>query len=356
MKFRKLVSAFLAAVTAATSALCFTASALTATDLLSEMRKYRITQKTELSNAMSGFYKTSSAGYSIYVSGISAKSAAKITELTSDEDHVLAASIMLDNGAGFAYTGGKGSAMVYGSTSNGIVKNAEFAESGSGIRLVFELEANGYVKKALEEAKAAVFSVSAVGTADGKRTYLGGTKAYYIPFSDKDTTVAKISSLNIKKIGSKQYTGRKIEPVPEIYDGGYKLRKGSDYTVTYENNIDVGVATAIIKGRGSYKGTKKVNFTILPMSTSFNRAYWGPDTVRVTWHAADNVDKYHVYRSDDMGVTFYQIGEFDAGTREITMDFPFGSDFVIKIRTSKTVGGKTYYSRYSKSSEMVHGL
>ena len=356
MKIRKIISVFLAAAVTAVSALCCTASAASAADLISELRKYKISQQTELSDTMSGFYKTSSAGISVCVAGINAKSAAKITELAAKDGYVLSAAIMLDNQVGFAYEGDKGAAVIYGSTSNELVRNVSLTEAGSGSKLMFELAASGDVKKALGEAKAAVVSIRAVETATGTRTYCGGQKVFYIPFSDKDTTVTKMSSLKAGKISPQEYSGRMLQPEVTIYDGGYKLRKGTDYSVTYENNQNVGVATAIVKGKGSYKGTKKVNFTILPMSTSFDRAYFKADTVTVTWYAASGVDKYHIYRSDDMGVTFYKIADIDAGTNRITMDFPFGSDFVIKMRTSKTVNGKTYYSRYSKSSEMVHGV
>lgn len=44
--------------------------------------------------------------------------------------------------------------------------------------------------------------------------------------------------------------------------GGVTLKKDTDYTVTYINNREPGKATAVIKGKGQYAGTKKVNFTI----------------------------------------------------------------------------------------------
>ncbi len=40
------------------------------------------------------------------------------------------------------------------------------------------------------------------------------------------------------------------------------LKKDVDYTVSYVNNIYPGKATLIIKGKGEYAGTKKINFTI----------------------------------------------------------------------------------------------
>ena len=59
-----------------------------------------------------------------------------------------------------------------------------------------------------------------------------------------------------------------------VYDGKEKkpavtvegLKEGSDYYVTYENNINAGTAKAIINGRGNYTGSIELEFTIQPIS------------------------------------------------------------------------------------------
>jgi hypothetical protein len=43
---------------------------------------------------------------------------------------------------------------------------------------------------------------------------------------------------------------------------GNLLTRGTDYTVTYSNNINVGTASMVVTGIGSYSGTKTINFTI----------------------------------------------------------------------------------------------
>ncbi len=57
---------------------------------------------------------------------------------------------------------------------------------------------------------------------------------------------------------SYEYEGSAIEPAVSI-DG---LKEGDDYTVVYENNVDVGTAKAIITGFGDYAGTVEKEFTI----------------------------------------------------------------------------------------------
>ena len=40
------------------------------------------------------------------------------------------------------------------------------------------------------------------------------------------------------------------------------LKKGTDYTVKYENNVEKGTATVTVTGKGNYTGTIIKNFTI----------------------------------------------------------------------------------------------
>ena len=40
------------------------------------------------------------------------------------------------------------------------------------------------------------------------------------------------------------------------------LVAGTDYTVTYKNNVKVGTATVVITGKGNFTGTKTITFTI----------------------------------------------------------------------------------------------
>ena len=58
------------------------------------------------------------------------------------------------------------------------------------------------------------------------------------------------------------YVGKPIEPVPTVTLNGKTLTAGTDYSVSYENNTNVGTASVIITGTGSYSGSVKKDFTI----------------------------------------------------------------------------------------------
>jgi len=79
----------------------------------------------------------------------------------------------------------------------------------------------------------------------------------------KNTSTPEISKLTVSKLKSMVYTGKALKPSVTIKDGTKTLIKGTDYTVSYKNNIKVGNATIIITGKENYTGTVKVKFKIV---------------------------------------------------------------------------------------------
>lgn len=63
-------------------------------------------------------------------------------------------------------------------------------------------------------------------------------------------------------VGNATYTGKTRKPAPVVKYGSATLVKGTDYTVSYKNNINAGKATVIVTGKGNYTGTKSAAFTI----------------------------------------------------------------------------------------------
>lgn len=62
--------------------------------------------------------------------------------------------------------------------------------------------------------------------------------------------------------------GNSIEPTIQLYSLGTQLTEGTDYDLTYENNINVGTATVTVTFKGNYTGKKTVNFNIMAKSLS----------------------------------------------------------------------------------------
>ena len=60
------------------------------------------------------------------------------------------------------------------------------------------------------------------------------------------------------------YTGSKITPNVILQINGTTLKKGTDYTLSYEKNVNVGTAIITVNGIGKYRGTRTVTFKINP--------------------------------------------------------------------------------------------
>jgi len=77
--------------------------------------------------------------------------------------------------------------------------------------------------------------------------------------------VAKAAStLTIDAIANQTYTGSAITPTVVVKDGSTTLTLGTDYTVAYSSNTNVGTATVTITGTGNYSGDNSQTFNILP--------------------------------------------------------------------------------------------
>ena len=83
-------------------------------------------------------------------------------------------------------------------------------------------------------------------------------------------TARSIAKAKVTGIKSKVYTGAKRTqaPVVKLAIGSktVKLKKGTDYTLSYRNNIKKGTATVVIKGKGNYKGSVTKTFKITARS------------------------------------------------------------------------------------------
>ena len=73
-----------------------------------------------------------------------------------------------------------------------------------------------------------------------------------------------IKSASVGNVKNQIYTGKQIQPAIKVTLNGKTLKAGKDYTVTYTDNKNTGLAKATINGIGKYTGTQTVTFKIVP--------------------------------------------------------------------------------------------
>ena len=105
-------------------------------------------------------------------------------------------------------------------------------------------------------------------TVKGKNAYNGSVKKTFT-INQRDISKSPVSiKLKKTKFG---YTGKAIKPgytaVITVDGKSVNLIKGTDFTVAYKNNTRVGTASVVFTGKGNYKGTKTVKFSILKKAT-----------------------------------------------------------------------------------------
>lgn len=164
----------------------------------------------------------------------------------------------------------------------------------------------------------------------------------------------RVSALSITLSKTEySYNGKAKKPKITVKNGKTTLKEGTDYTVTYKNNKNIGKAKAVIKGKGDYSGSISKAFTINPAKTGLKKASSSDKgELKVTYKKVKGVTGYQVTYSTSKKFT-------KSTTKTATVkgvsnlsntisDLRSGKTYYVKVRTYKTVSGKKYYSDYTK--------
>ena len=118
-------------------------------------------------------------------------------------------------------------------------------------------------------------------TKDVQPTYFQFTPTALLTVNDKEVTITytegnvtqiakqkitvnpkALTATMVQPIASRPYTGSAIEPTVTVNVGKKTLTAGTDYTVTYKDNTNVGTAKVIVTGKGNYTGSVEAKFNI----------------------------------------------------------------------------------------------
>ncbi|WP_022778701.1 leucine-rich repeat protein [Butyrivibrio sp. AE3009] len=129
-----------------------------------------------------------------------------------------------------------------------------------------------YIDGKLVTLKAGKHFVYDYGTGENGDFVSEGDSFFYIRPTENYSFSAIKVSVNIQKkiliskasakIGKQAYTGKEIKPEVTVTYKKKPLVKGTDYEISYEDNIDVGKGYAVITGKGDFFSTVRVPFTI----------------------------------------------------------------------------------------------
>ena len=75
-------------------------------------------------------------------------------------------------------------------------------------------------------------------------------------------TPLSIAGATVSGAAGKTYTGKALIQNPVVKLGSKTLKKGTDYTLSYKGNVNVGTAVMTVKGKGNYTKSTSAKFTI----------------------------------------------------------------------------------------------
>ena len=186
---------------------------------------------------------------------------------------------------------------------------------------------------------------TATVTLTGKGDYTGTRK---VTFTIKP---AKLSKCTFSALKDAVYSGAARKPGVTVKFGTAKLKKGTDYTVAYKNNIEVGTATVTLTGKGNFTGTKKLTFAINPKNVSISKLAAGTKQLSVQWTAREDVTGYEIeygLNSKLKDGTTVRVKKA-ATAKKVIKGLKSGKKYYVHIRAYRKVGRKTYWSAWSKT-------
>ena len=191
-----------------------------------------------------------------------------------------------------------------------------------------------------------------VGTATvkitGKGNYTGSvSKTFKIKNNFKKATVLGISN--------KSYTGKNITQSITVKYNGKTLKNGTDYTVSYSSNKNIGTATVKIAGKGSYTGTITKTFKINPAKQEIQKLTAKSKAFFVDWAQKESATGYEIqYATNSKFSGAKKVTVTNNKTDKKTISKLSGKKkYYVRVRSYTTVKGKKYYGAWSSTKSVT---
>ena len=185
-----------------------------------------------------------------------------------------------------------------------------------------------------------------VGTAKvtitGKGNYTGSvSKTYSIKNNFKKATISGISN--------KSYTGKNITQSITVKYNSKTLKKGTDYTVSYSSNKNIGTATVKVAGKGSYTGTITKTFKINPAKQEIQKLTAKSKAFFVDWAQKGSATGYEIqYATNSKFTSAKKVTITNNKTDKTTISKLSGKKkYYVRVRSYTTVKGTKYYGAWS---------
>ncbi len=150
------------------------------------------------------------------------------------------------------------------------------------------------------------------------------------------------------------YTGKEVKPELLVKIENQRLTKETDYKVSYNNNVNIGVGNITISGIGKYTGSVTYHFSIIPQKViNVKQIGYSESGIKVQWNpVSGNVDGYQLYRYDSVSKTYKKIKSILVNSATETRLSP-SMQYIYKVRAYKKIDNKIFYGEFSNAATAV---
>ena len=185
----------------------------------------------------------------------------------------------------------------------------------------------------------------------GVTTVIATGMGDYTGYTSKNFTITKraMAGGTVSVASSVSFTGSNITPSVTVKVAGRTLTSGTDYTVSYSNNKNVGTASVYVYGKGNYSGTLSAKFDILPAKQQIQKLETRYKGFYIDWAQKGSATGYDVEYSVNANMN-------GAASRHLTANKPDtltvsgltgDKTYYVRVRSYTNRNGKVYYGAWS---------
>ena len=185
----------------------------------------------------------------------------------------------------------------------------------------------------------------------GVTTVIATGMGDYTGYTSKNFTITKraMAGGTVSVASSVSFTGSNITPSVTVKVAGRTLTSGTDYTVSYSNNKNVGKATVKITGKGNYSGSLNAKFDIVPAKQQIQKLETKYKGFFVDWAQKGSATGYDVEYSVNANMSGAVSKHLTANKPDtLTVNGLSGDKtYYVRVRSYTNVNGKVYYGAWS---------
>ena len=185
----------------------------------------------------------------------------------------------------------------------------------------------------------------------GVTTVIATGMGDYTGYTSKNFTITKraMAGGTVSVASSVSFTGSNITPSVTVKVAGRTLTSGTDYTVSYSNNKNVGTSNVYVYGKGNYSGSLSAKFDIVPAKQQIQKLETKYKGFYIDWAQKGSATGYDVEYSVNANMSGAVSKHLTASKPDtLTVSGLEGNKtYYVRVRSYTNVNGKVYYGAWS---------